>query len=85
MINLKRDEILGNLTRLRNEETHDQHSSPNIIRVTKLKIMRWAGHVARRGGGRTETYGVWVGKHEGKRPLGRPKCRLENNIKMYLQ
>jgi len=45
--------------------------------------MRWAGHVARMG----ETRGVFrvlVGKREGKRPLGRPRCRWENNIRMDL-
>jgi hypothetical protein len=46
--------------------------------------MRWAGHVSRRGEGRG-VYRVMVGKPEGKRPLGRPRYRWENNIKMDLQ
>ena len=46
--------------------------------------MRWAGHVARMGEGR-DVYRVWVGKHAGKRPLGRPRHRWEDNIKMDLQ
>ena len=46
--------------------------------------MRWSGHVARMGEGRG-VYRVLVGKHEGKRPLGRPKLRWEDNIKMVLQ
>jgi len=46
--------------------------------------MRWAGHVARKGE-RRGVYRVLVGKAEGKRPLGRPRHRLEDNIKMDLQ
>jgi hypothetical protein len=47
-------------------------------------IMRWAGQVARRGAGRG-VHRVLVEKPEGKRPLGRPRCRWEENIKMDLQ
>ena len=54
------------------------------MRVVKLRRMRWAGHVARMWQGRG-VYKVLVGKHEGKRPLGRPRCRWEDNIKMDLQ
>jgi hypothetical protein len=50
----------------------------------KSRVMRWAGHVARIGKGRG-VYRVWVGKYEGKRPLGRPRGMLEDNIKMDLQ
>jgi len=57
----------------------DLYSLPNIVRVVKSRRMRWAGHVARIG----EERGV--GKPEGKRPLGRPKRRWEDNIKMDLQ
>ena len=46
--------------------------------------MRWAGHVARMGEER-EVYRVLVGKPEGKRPLGRPRCRWVDNIRIYLQ
>jgi hypothetical protein len=46
--------------------------------------MRWAGHVARRGD-RRGAYRVLVGKPEGRRPLGRPRCRWEDNIKVDLQ
>jgi len=52
--------------------------------VVKLKRMRWAGHVARMGEGRGVDR-VLVGKPEGRRPLGRPRCRWEDNIKMDLQ
>jgi hypothetical protein len=72
---LKRDEVTGELRKLHNEELHNLYSSPTIVRMIKLK----AGHVARMGEGRG-VYRVLVGKHEGKRPLGRPRCRWEDNI-----
>jgi hypothetical protein len=59
-------------------------SSPNIVRVVKSRRMRWAGHVARMGEDRG-MHRVLVGKPEGKRPLGRPRRRWEDNIKMDLQ
>jgi hypothetical protein len=65
-------------------ELHDLYSSPTIFRVIKSRIMRLAGHVARMGEGRS-VYRVLVGKLEGKRPLGRPRCRWEINIKLDLQ
>ena len=55
-----------------------------IVRVVKSRRMRWAGHVARMGEGR-RVHRLLVGKPEGKRPLGRPRCRWEDNIKMDLQ
>jgi len=58
--------------------------SPNIARVIKSRIMRWAGHVARMGT-RRGVYTVFVGKTERNRPLGRPRRRWEDNIKMNLQ
>jgi hypothetical protein len=66
------------------EELNDLYSSPNIIRVIKLRRMRWEGHVARMGEGRG-AYRVLVGRPEGRRPLGRPRRRWEHNIKMDLQ
>jgi hypothetical protein len=57
---------------------------PNIMRVVKSRRMRWAGHMARMGKGRG-VHRLLVGKPEGKRPLGRPKRRWEDNIKMDLQ
>jgi hypothetical protein len=68
---------------LHNDELHDLYSSLNIVRVVKSRRMRWAGHVARMGEGRG-VYRVLVGRPEGKRPLGRPRCRWEDNIKMEL-
>jgi hypothetical protein len=53
----------------------------NIIRMTKSRRMRWAGHVARMGETRN-AYRILVGKPEGKRPLGRPRRRWVDNIKM---
>jgi hypothetical protein len=60
------------------------YSSPNIVRVIKSRRMRWAGHVAQMGEGRG-VYRVLVGKPEGKRPLGRPRRGLEDNIKTNLR
>ena len=60
------------------------NSLPNIVRVVKLRRVRWAGHVARMGDDRG-VHSVLVGKPEGERPLGRPRCRWEDNIKMDLQ
>jgi hypothetical protein len=70
--------------KLHNKELNDLYSSPNTVRIKKSRRMRWAGHVARMGEGRG-VYRVLVGKPEGKRPLGRPSRRWENNIKMDLQ
>jgi hypothetical protein len=60
--------------RLRNEELHNLHASPNIIRVIKSWRIGWAGHVARMGEMRN-AYVILIGKTERKRPLGRRKCR----------
>ena len=70
--------------KLLKEELNDLYSLPNIVRVVKSRQMRWAGHVARMGEDRG-VYMVLVGKPEGKRPLGRPRRRWEDNIKMDLQ
>ena len=81
---LKRDEVTGEWRKLHNEELSDLYSLPNIVRVVKSRKMRWAGHVARMGEG-GGVHRVLVGKPEGKRPLGRPRRRWEDNIKMDLQ
>jgi hypothetical protein len=80
----KRDGVTGEWRRLHNEELNDLYSSPNIIRVIKSRRMRWAGHVARMVEGRG-AYRILVGRPEGRRALGRPRRRWEDNIKMYLQ
>jgi hypothetical protein len=79
----KRDEGTGEWRTLHNEELCDLYSSPSIIRIIKSRRMRWAGHVARIGAKRN-AYRLLVGKPEGKRPLGRPRHRWVDNIKMDL-
>jgi hypothetical protein len=69
---------------LHNDELHNLYFSPNIVRVIKSRRMRWAGHVARMGEKRG-VYRVLVGRSEGKRPLGRPRRRWEDDIKMDLR
>ena len=63
--------------------TVDLYSSPNIVRVIKLRRMRWAGHVARMGE-EQGVYRVLVGKPEGRQLLGRPRRRCVDNIRMDL-
>jgi hypothetical protein len=74
------DEETGDWRKLRIEELHNLHFSPSIIRVVKSRRMRWAGHDARMGEKR-----VLVGRPDGKRPLGRPRRRWVDNIKMGLR
>ena len=75
---------MGEWRRLHNEELNDLYSSPNIVRVTKSRRIRWAGHVARMGEEKG-AYRVLVGKPEGRTPLGRPRHRWVDNIRMDLQ
>jgi hypothetical protein len=79
----KRDEVTGEWRKLHNEEFRDLYSSPSIIRIIKSRRMRWAGHVARMGEKRN-AYRLLVGKPEGRRPLGRPRRRWVDNIRMDL-
>jgi hypothetical protein len=80
----KRDGVTDEWRRLHNEELNDLYSSPNVIRVIKSRRMRWTGHVARMGEGRG-AYRILVGRPEGRRPIGKPRRRWEDNIKMDLQ
>ena len=79
----EREEVTRESGKLRNVGLNDLYSSPNIVRVIKSRRMRWAGHVARMRAGRG-VYVVLVGKPEEKRPLGRPRRRWGDNIKMDL-
>jgi hypothetical protein len=80
----KRDEVTGSCTKLHNEEFQNFYPSPSIIRMIKSRKMRWARHVARIGAKRN-AYRILVGKPEGKRPLGRPRRRWVDNMKIDLR
>jgi hypothetical protein len=80
----KRDEVTGEWRKLHNKELGDLYSLPNIVWMAKSRRMRWTRHVALMGEGRG-VHRVLVGKPEGKRPLGRPRCRWKDIIKMDLQ
>jgi hypothetical protein len=69
--------------KLHNEELRFLYSSPSIIRIIKSRRLRWVGHVARMGE-KKNTYRLLVGKLEGERPVGRPRCRWVDNIRMDL-
>jgi hypothetical protein len=79
----KRDGVTGGWRKLHNEELHNLYSLPSTIGIIKSKRMRWAGHVARIGEKRN-VYRLLVGKPEGKRPIGWPRRRWIDNIKMDL-
>jgi hypothetical protein len=75
--------VTGGWRKLHDEELHGLYSSPSIVTVIKARRMKWAGHVALMGEVRG-AYNILVGKPEGRRPLGRPRRRWEDNIKMGL-
>jgi hypothetical protein len=77
----KKDGVTGGWGNLHNEELHNLYSSPSVIRIINSRRMRWAGHVARMGAKRN-LYRLLEGKPEGKRPLGRPRSRWIDNIKI---
>jgi hypothetical protein len=79
----KRYEVTGEWRKLHNEELCDLYSSPSIIRIIKSRRMSWAGHVVRMGEERN-AYRLLVGKPDGKRPLGRPRRRWVDNIRLDL-
>jgi hypothetical protein len=80
----ERDKVTGEWRKLHSEELHILYSSPNIIRQIKSRRMRWAGPVAHVGEERN-VYKVLMGKPEGKTPLGRPRRRWEDGIRMDLR
>jgi hypothetical protein len=77
----KRDEVRGGWRKVHNEKLHNLYSSASIIRMIKSRRMRCSGHVARMGR-RRNAYRILAGKPEGRRPLGRPRRRWVDNIKM---
>jgi hypothetical protein len=79
----RKDDVTGEWRKLHNEDLHNLYSSPNIIRMIKSRRMRWAGQVERMGETRNACR-ILVGKPDGKRPLGRPRRRWVDNIKMDL-
>jgi len=80
----KKDEGTEEWRRLHNEELNDMYRSPYINRMTKSRRTEWAGHVARKGE-RRAVYRVLVRRREGRRPLGSPRHRWEDNIKKNLE
>jgi hypothetical protein len=66
--------VTGGWRTLHNEELHNLYTSPNSIRAAKSRRARWEGHVTSVGEMRN-VYRIFVGKPEGKRTLGRPRCR----------
>jgi hypothetical protein len=83
MFGPKMDEVTGEWRKLHSEELHNLYSSPDIIRQVKSRRVRWAGHLARMGEER-KVYKVLVGKPEGRRPLGRPRRKWEDGVRMDL-
>jgi hypothetical protein len=77
----KRDEVMGGWRKLHNEELHDLYSLPSIIRIIMSKRMRWAGHMAQLGE-KGNVCWFLVRKPKGKKPLGRPRCRWIDNLKV---
>jgi hypothetical protein len=84
IIGPNRDEVTGEWRKWQNEELHHLYSSPNVIRMIKSRTMRCAGHVTCMGK-RRGAYRVSVGKPEGKRRLGRPARKWEDNIRMDVE
>jgi hypothetical protein len=78
--------MIGGWRKLHNEEPHNMYSPPNVIKMIRSRKMRLAGHVTRMGERRNvRVYRILVGKPEGRRPLGRPRPRWKDNIKMDLR
>jgi hypothetical protein len=75
----KWNEVTGGWRKLHSEELHDLYSSPSIITIIKTKSLSWAGHVTRMREKRN-AYRLLVGKPEGKKPLGKPRCRWIDDI-----
>jgi hypothetical protein len=76
--------VTGGWRKLYNEELHGLYSSRRIVKMIKARMMRWAGHEASIGEVRG-AYNILAGRPEGRRPLGRPRRRWEDNIKIDLR
>jgi hypothetical protein len=76
--------VTGGWRKLHNEELHGLYFPPSIVRVIKSRRMRWAENVARMGEVRG-AYNILVGRPAERRPLGTPRSRWEDNIKMDLR
>jgi len=76
----RKEEVAGDWKRSHNVELHNLYASPNISMVIRSRRMRWTGHVARMR--EITAYDILTGKSEGTRPLGRPRCRCEDNIRI---
>jgi hypothetical protein len=76
--------VTGGGRKLHNEELHNLYSSPSIIRMIKSRRMKWTGHVVRILEKRNACK-IYVGKPEGKRPLGRPRRRWGTKLKLILE
>jgi hypothetical protein len=81
IIGPRRDGVTGECCKLLNVELHDLYSTPIVLRVIKSRRMRWVGHVALMCE-RRSVYGVLMGKIEGKRPLGRPRRKWDDNTRI---
>jgi hypothetical protein len=81
---LKRDEVVGGWRKLHNEEFHNLYTSPSIIRIIKSRRMKWVGYVPGMEE-RRNAYRISVENLERKRPIGRPRGRWEDNIKMDIR
>jgi hypothetical protein len=84
MFGPKRDEVIKGWRKLHNEELHNLYCSPSIIKMIKPRRITYTRRVARMGEKRN-AYRIVVGKPEGKRPLGRPRRKLVDNIKLDLR
>ena len=77
-------EVTGESRRLHNEELYNLYSSPNIIRLIKSRIIKWAGHVARIRN-RRGAYRIFLEKPDGRTPRERPRLRWDSSIEVDLQ
>jgi hypothetical protein len=75
--------VIGDWRKLHNEELHNLYCSPSVIRMIKLRRMRWAGNIALMRE-KKNAYRILVGKPEGKRPVGRPRRRGRIILKQIL-